>query len=181
MRPDETQAGTGWDHLLGAIATAVTLATSNDPTASAGEADVPPRTEAVPWRVHIRALEDALVQKDLSAAERAWHAAHVAAFASRRWDGLVDVGRASLRMGEASGARRGAYVKARELFLSALFLAREQGDADGALRTAEVFATLGDQEVAERCLGVARDLAARAGDPGAEARVRALGQLLLAH
>ena len=49
---------------------------------------------AAPWTVHIRQVDDALAKRDLSAAERAWHDAYAAALASRRWEGMVEIGRA---------------------------------------------------------------------------------------
>ena len=180
MRSDDDDRTTGWRHFRGIIAAVVTAASSKVGTAATRGANGAAPANRPPWSTHIRALEDALAQNNQSAAVRAWHAAHVAAFASRRWDGLIEVGDAYLKIGEASGSPRSAFAKARELYLTALFRARELGDADGALRVAQAFAALGEREVTEQCLVVARDLAARVRNPKVEARVRAVAELLAA-
>ncbi len=51
--------------------------------------------------------------------------------------------------------------------------ARPQASVDSVLRTAEVFAALGDHEAVERCLRQAERLAAENGDGQALERVRA--------
>ena len=70
---------------------------------------------AAPWTVHIRQVDDALAKRDLSAAERAWHDAYAAALASRRWEGMVEVGDAVRRIGATGGSRTAADARAPDL------------------------------------------------------------------
>lgn len=103
----------------------------------------------------------------MSAAELAWHKAYVAALGSRGWEGMLEVGHASLRIGEVAKGRKVAQAKAREAYLSALFRARSQGSVEGVLRTAEAFSAVGDREAVERCFAIAEGLIAqrRAAEP----------------
>lgn len=130
------------------------------------------------WITHLRRVEDALAQRNVSAAEMAWLDAYRAALKSRRWDGMLGVGEAYLRLGEATRGRKVSEARARELFLAALFRARAQGSLDGALRTTEAFAALGDREVVEQGLRIAEGLAAKSGDAQAFERVRAVARRL---
>jgi hypothetical protein len=139
-----------------------------------------PVPEEQPWVAPLRAVDEALARQNVSAAERLWHDAYGHAVASRRWDGMVAVGDASLRIGQIAGRRAAAETRARQAYLAALFRARQQQAVEGALRTAQAFADLGDREVAEQCLRVARDLTAHSGDAEADARVRALAGRLAA-
>ena len=126
-----------------------------------------------PWAAHIQKMDEALARKDIGGAERAWHAAYVAALRARRWEGRLAVGEAYLQIGGGAKVPQTAGAKARENYLAALFLAREQGSLDGVLRVAEAFAALGDREVVDGCLRIADRLALGGGDPRAPARVRA--------
>jgi hypothetical protein len=128
---------------------------------------------AFAWVVHLRKVEDALARKDVSAAVRAWHDGYVTALGARRWEGLLEVADAHLRIGEVSGSRKASEPKARELYLAALFRARAQGSLEGVLRAAEAFARFGDREVVSRCLSIAERLAARSNEPGARELVSA--------
>ncbi len=129
---------------------------------------------ATPWTAHIERMDGALARKDVSAAERAWHAAYLAALGARRWEGRLAVGDAYLRIGEAAKGSQTAAARARTNYMAALFLARQQGSLDGVLRVAEAFAALGDREVVEGCLRIADRLAIGGGDLRAPDRVRAL-------
>src|SRR5262249_23798435 len=126
-----------------------------------------------PWTAPLRAVGAALDQMDVSGAERAWQEAYVAALGSWRWDGVLEVGRARLRIGQAAGGGEASAARARNLYLAALFRAREQRSLDGLMRTAEAFARLGDLEVVEQCVRIAASLAAATRDPHAPARIRA--------
>lgn len=126
-----------------------------------------------PWTAHLRRVGDALAQRNLSAADLAWRDAYVAALVSRRWEALVEVGDAYLRIGEVARGRKAAEARARSIYLDALFRARQQGSLDGALRVAEAFAMLGDHEVALQGARIAEGLAAKARDPQARDRARA--------
>jgi hypothetical protein len=95
----------------------------------------------------------------VAAALSAWHAAYGAALGSRRWDGFADVGDAYLRIGRASGAPARTVPRARDLYLSALFRARDTGSLDGVLRVASAFDNLGDREVVQQAVRMAHRLA----------------------
>lgn len=146
---------------------------SVDPLALDPNAAGERRASVGPWTAHLRRVDDALGQRNLSAADLAWRDAYVAALVSRRWDGLVEVGDAYLRIGEVARGRKTAEAKARSIYLDALFRARQQGSLDGALRVAEAFTVLGDHEVALQGARIAEALAAKARDPQARDRARA--------
>lgn len=129
------------------------------------------RSQDTTWREHLQAAEAALAEGNLSRAIRVWQDAHGAALRSDDWDALLEVGNASLRIGEVAAARYGARAEARGLYLHALFRARARGSLDGVLRATEAFANLGDADVVERGLRVARQLAGPKG-PAAWEQVR---------
>lgn len=133
-----------------------------------------------PWTHHIRQVDEALARKHVSAAERAWHAAYLAALKSRRWEAMMEVGNTYLRIGEVTRGRKTAQATARRLYLAALFRARHQRSLDGVLRATEAFAALGDHEVAEQGVYIAYNLAAQVQDPEARARVNAIARRLAA-
>lgn len=133
-----------------------------------------------PWTGYLQRAEEALAQKNVSAAELAWHDAYGTALRSRRWEGLVEVGEAYLRIGQAAGSRKAAEPKARQAYLAALFRARTEGSLDGVLRAAEAFAALGDREVAEQGVYIAQRVAAQARDAQASERVSAFKERLAA-
>ena len=141
---------------------------------------VPGAAEVAPWADDLAALDASLARQDLGAAARRWQAGYAAALASGRWEGLVAMGDAARRLGAASGARQVGDARARTLYLGGLFRARQQGAVAGVLRAAEAFADLGDREVVAQSLRLAGELAARSGDPQADARVRALSGHLAA-
>jgi hypothetical protein len=131
-----------------------------------------------PWEAPVRALDAALERGDTNAANRAWHEGYGAALASGRWEGFLAVGDAVRRLSDAAGTRAAGETRARSLYLTALFRARNQSSVDGVLRAAEAFDGLGDREVVEQCLYIARVLAARSGDAQADGRIGAfMGQL----
>ena len=130
-------------------------------------------TGEVPWVSQLRAVNAALAQMDVAAAERVWQEAYLAALGSWRWDGVLEVGRAYLRIGKAAGRGETSIARARNLYLAALFRAREQRSLEGLLRTAEAFAQLGDRGVVEQCFQIATSVAAETRDPHAPARIRA--------
>lgn len=145
-----------------------------------GEPLDPDQDREAPWSSHIRAVDTALAKKNVTSAMRAWHRAHDAALESQRWEGLVEVGDAALRIGEVAGLRKASEAKARWVYLAALLIARDQASLDGVLRTAEAFAARGEREVVNQCVGVAEGLAARAPGRGARARVREVKERLAA-
>lgn len=126
-----------------------------------------------PWSAHIQRVDRALAERDPHGAEQAWDEAHRTALQSRRWEGMVEIGDASLRIGEYSATRKAAEAKARKAYLAALFQARQERSLEGVLRTAEAFGGLGDREVVHECLRIAEELARQSRDPDARDRVRA--------
>jgi hypothetical protein len=141
--------------------------------------DLDRQTEEPQWRASLRTMNEALRQKNPRAAEMAWRDAYGAALASRDWEPMLEAGAAYLRIAEVAGTPAARYPKARTAFLAAFYRARQQDSLKGVLRAAEAFARLGDREVAAQCLTVAEGMAARGGDPQAQARVRALREGLL--
>ena len=131
-------------------------------------------TEAqLAWRPQLHKVDEALAQNDLAGAAMLWREAYAAALKSRHWEGMVATGDAYRRLGERAGFKKASEAKAREAYLAALFRARNEGSLEGVLRAAERFAQLGDREVVEQCIRVARSVAARTRDPRADERVRA--------
>jgi hypothetical protein len=130
--------------------------------------DDAPRARTTP----LRRMDEALTSGDIRLAERAWHDAYGQALGSRRWEGMVEAGDTALRIRAVAKDQRLAAPTARRAYLTALVRARDLGSVDGVLRTAEAFARLGDGEVVEQALRVARDLGGV--HPEVEARVRGL-------
>jgi hypothetical protein len=127
---------------------------------------------SAPWVTPLHDMDSALARADLTAAATARHRAHLAALGSRNWEGFLAVGDAALRLGDAAGDRRAMEPVARRAYLSALTHARAQRSLDGVLRSTESFAHLGDRDMVEQGIRVARDLAGTDGD--AQARVATL-------
>jgi hypothetical protein len=164
--------------LVGASLTiALTVALTALAARARGEAgDAPAREDA--WSVHVRGALEALARRDIGSAEREWHEAYIAATGSWRWEGVMEVADLYLRIGEAAGRSPAAAARARNLYLTALFRARQQGSVDGLLRAAEGFARVADRDVAGQCLQFAERLATERRDADAAARVRALATRL---
>lgn len=130
----------------------------------------------IAWKAQLEKVDEAAGRNDLNAALMVWREAYAAALRSRHWEGMVAVGEAYRRLGELGGFSQAARAKAREIYLAALFRARQEPSLDGVLRVAEAFAELGDRDVVERCIEVARGVAAQVRDPRGEDRVRALAE-----
>jgi hypothetical protein len=143
----------------------IAVARGADPTA--------PR-EATPWVARLAAMDDAIRAGDVTGAEKAWHEAYGAALGSRRWDGFADAADAALRLGQASGAPFAGVPRARELYLLALFRARDAGSLDGVLRVAGSFKSLGDRDVTAQAGRMADRLAARGATPSQRAQLAAV-------
>lgn len=147
---------------------AATLLAALEMTAARGSASA--QKADTPWTSPLRDMDDAIARGDLTSAVTARHEAYRAAIASRRWEGFLAAGDAILRLGEATQTRSRAEPEARRLYFPALFRARGQQSLDGVLLATEAFARLGDGDVVEKGLRMARDLAGS--DPEAQARVR---------
>ena len=132
------------------------------------------RPAVAPWAGHLAMVDEALRAGDVTAAQKAWHAAYGAALGSRRWEGFADTGDAYLRIGRASGSPAAGVPRARDLYLSALFRARDVGSLDGVLRVAASFDALGDREVTVQAVRMAHRLAARGATPAQRAQLARL-------
>jgi hypothetical protein len=131
-------------------------------------------TEAqLAWQGRLLKVEQAMAVGNYAAAELLWREAYAAALKSRHWEGVVAAGDTYRALGARAGFRGAAVAKARQAYLTALFRARGEGSLAGVLITAERFAELGDREVVEQCIRVARKVAARSRDPYAEEHLRA--------
>jgi hypothetical protein len=129
---------------------------------------------AAPWAGHLATMDAALHAGDVVTAHKAWHEAYGAALGSRRWDGFADLADASLRMGRASASPNAGVPRARDLYLCALFRARDAGSLDGVLRVADAFEALGDRDVTLHAAKMAERLAGRNASPQLRQRLALL-------
>ena len=113
----------------------------------------------VPWADAIKRTNSDLERGNVSGAVRGWHDAYLAAFASQRWEGMIEVGDAALRIGAIAPPRRPWEPRAREAYMAALFRARSARSVEGVLRAAEGFGTLNDRQVVDLSMRMARALA----------------------
>ncbi|MFQ5899048.1 MAG: hypothetical protein ACE5JN_12505 [Candidatus Methylomirabilia bacterium] len=162
--PSHQQPVTNWWHTSITIAAAIILVVVASAVGADSHTLGPVANRDAPWAVHIRRVDEALAQKDVSAAMRAWHHAYIATKRSRRWQGLVEVGDAYLRIGRVSSFRKASESRARQLYLKALSLAANQRSFAGVRRAAEAFAALGDGDAVDECVRIAERLAAQAPD-----------------
>jgi len=154
---------------IGAYGLAVLAATA---LALAGNATS--RAAAADWREPLQRADAALANGERAAARQAWEQAYRAAMQVRATEGLLAVGHAYLRIGEAARDRATTVASARRIFLTALFQARERRDAPGVAAAAAAFASLGDRDVADRGFEIASAIANRHGDVAARERIAAL-------
>lgn len=165
MARDETARRRGVRGLRVALAVAIGLAVLGTPPTHARNQGEPPESS---WTLPLRVLDEALRMRNIREALQAWHEAYDAAFASGRWEGLIEVADAYLRIGTLSGARRAWEPRASDLYRVALFRANARGSLDGVLLAAAALAALGDRQVVQQSLVIATDLAA-----SRDARLRA--------
>lgn len=124
-----------------------------------------------PWYVHTAQANAALEAGRLTAAMQHLQEAYAAAVASRRSDGLVEVGNLYRRLGAHGRPGETAVVRARQCFLTALLRARGEGSIDGVLRATEAFLDLNDDAMVSQGLKFAREMATRDPDPRARERI----------
>ena len=141
---------------------------------SALAASEPGRVRETVWPEALARVDASLAGGDAREARRHWGEAYRDAIRRRTPDGLLAVGQASLRVGEATQDRQSAVSEARRIFLIALFQARERRDPDGVALVGTAFVGLGDREVADRVFDVALAVAAHNRDSGARTRVNVL-------
>ncbi|MBI4594632.1 MAG: hypothetical protein HY728_10495 [Candidatus Rokubacteria bacterium] len=132
-----------------------------------------------PWADYLHAVDQAIANRDSKTATWALGEAHGAALGSRRWEGMLAVGDAALRVGAAFGSSAAARTQARRVYLTALLRAHDTQSVDGVLFACDAFAGLGDRRVVDQCLWVADDLARRSRDERVIARVRAFAERLV--
>jgi hypothetical protein len=119
------------------------------------------RDDSVGWIKAIAAVDTALARGDVSRAATEWYPAYVATLYRRQsWDCPIEVGDAWLRIQRAAGFDAVA-SKTRQLYLTALFRAREARSVTGVLRAAAAFEALGDHHVAAQARQIAAGLQAR--------------------
>ena len=121
----------------------------------------PSTKQEAPWISPLRDMDDALAHGDFSTATTARHKAGLAALASPSWEGFLAVGDGALRLGEARGTRSGMEPEARRAYLSAMLRARHAHSLEGTLRVTDAFARLGDRDMVEQGVRIARELAER--------------------
>ena len=126
-----------------------------------------PRADGIlsPWVAHLRSVNDAIEARDAGRAVRAWRDAWGAALATPRWEALSSVGDAALRVGDLVGIRGPARADARQAYHAALFRAYGQRSPEGVLRAAEAMAAMGDVQLLEAALHLARKLGDASPDP----------------
>jgi hypothetical protein len=103
-------------------------------------------------------VDEALGRKDFSKAIFEWRDAYGLALGSRRWEAMVEVGDAAVRIDKLTGLPSGyptAFrAEARQAYLRALFQARSARSQDGIQRVAQAFEALGDREMAMRARAI---------------------------
>jgi hypothetical protein len=127
-------------------------------------ADRPESGAPAAWARPLNRMDQALAQRDRTAALTAWREGYTAAFRSQRWEAMMAVGDAASRLG-ADGR-----TQARQAYLAALLLAQSQRSLEGLLGAATAFGHLGDRDVLAQALRLAEQEAGR--DPIKRARVR---------
>jgi hypothetical protein len=165
----ETSAAVLTAIALGAmIATAVMVEAMAVHTTAAAES---------PWYVHTSRANLALEAGQLTVAIQHAQEAYAAAVASRRSDGMVEVGHLYRRLG-ARGRFGEGVARARQCYLTGLLRARAEGSIDGILRATEAFLELEDEAMVAQGLKFAREVAARDPDPRAHERIALLAARL---
>lgn len=112
---------------------------------------------ALTWTGHLDNMHAAVEAARWEAARAAWRDAYGAAARSGTWQALLTVGQAAHALKDRTAVRRATRA--------ALARAERQRSVEGVLGAADVFEALGDREVADACLAVARRLASDLPDP----------------
>jgi hypothetical protein len=132
----------------------------------------PGATASRSWTPPLTRADEALRDGDVAAALAWWREARLTAIRSGQWEGLIEIGDASRRLGEVGGFRQDAETQARDAYLGALLRAQRQRSLEGVLRAAVAFGELGDREVTVQAIRIAERQAGR--DPKALDHVRAI-------
>lgn len=136
-------AGLLWAALLVALAIVEAIST--------GDELPPPPGISAPWADYLVALTEAQAAQDQRMAGLAYQQAYSSALASRRWEGMADVGDAAVHLGDVR--------RARIAYLTAAYRARNDHSAVGVLRAVDGLSELGDRRAATHWLHVAGKIA----------------------
>ena len=135
-------------------------------------AAAPPLSTPSGWSTPLEFADNALRDGDVAQALAWWREARMEALRSGRWEGMIEVGDASRRLGARAELDRDGTALARDAYMTALLRARREHSVDGVLRAAAAFGELGDREVVAHAVSIAEHQAAH--DPRAQAHVRAV-------
>jgi hypothetical protein len=106
----------------------------------------------------LAAVDAAITRRDAGRAAYEWREAYGLALGARRWEPMIEVGDAAVRIdalaSRPSGHPTGFRAEARQAYLRALFQARAQRSPEGIERAAQAFAALGDVEMAARARAI---------------------------
>jgi len=123
-------------------------------------ASAPPTQVPAGWSVSLERADEALRDGDVAQALSWWREARMEALRGGGWEGMIQVGDASRRLGARGGFRQDAEAFARDAYLTALLRARRAHSVDGVLRAARAFGELGDREVFDHAIRIAERQAA---------------------
>jgi hypothetical protein len=137
-------------------------------------ASVPQAQISAGWSVPLERADEALREGDVAHALSWWREARMEAIRDRGWEGLIQVGDASRRIGAQGGLHRDGEALARDAYMAALLRARREQSVDGLLRAASAFGELGDRDIVAHALHIAERQAAQ--DPRAREHVRAVAE-----
>lgn len=135
-------------------------------------AAAPAVPEPTGWSAPLERADEALREGDVARAQAWWREARMEALRSGGWEGMIEVGDASRRLGARAGRRRDGEALARDAYMTALLRARREHSVDGVLRAAVAFGELGDRDVVAHAVRIAERQAAQ--DPRAREHVRAV-------
>lgn len=124
------------------------------------------------WSLPLERADEALRDGDVAQALAWWREARGEALRSGRWEGMIEVGDASRRLGARAGLGRDGDMLARDAYMTALLRARAEHSVDGVLRAATAFGEMGDRDVVAHAVRIAERQAAH--DPRAREHVRAV-------
>lgn len=142
-------------------------------------AKAPDITGPAAWVTPLERAERALSDGDVAQALAWWREARGAALRSGQWEGMIEVGDASRRLGARGGFRHDGDALARDAYRTALLRARGLHSVDGVLRAATAFGQLGDQDIVRQAVRIAEHHAGH--DPRALEQIRAVADRWTTH
>ncbi len=122
----------------------------------------PPPAAKRDLNARLAAIDHALAGGNAGRAIVEWRDAYGVALGSRRWEAMVSMGDAAVKIDvlasrPTGGQPTGFRAEARQAYLRALFDARAAGSDEGIQRVAAAFASLGDGEMAARARAMTAD------------------------